>query len=218
MDIVEAKAKYSDLYRLKFEDDTEVVFRLLSFKEYEHFNSLYLQGLIDSKDESIFDRCVINLAIPKVPGEELRAGVKHTVINVILQMSGPNTLEDWQFQIENSRSELQHIITQVEMIICKAFPAYKPEDIWNMSWQTMMHRFAQAEAMLLQTGVLKEQIQILDKKKDKVSEFVKDATKMKNFERSTPIGVQHPVGRESNWDKVDKVQTTPHIKRQRRKR
>lgn len=211
-DLLKAKAQYGDLYKVVFEDYTTVVFRLLSFKEYEQYHSLYLQSLIGSFDTTIFDRCKIQLSANKE--KELRAGVIYTITNIILQLSGPSTVEDWAVQLEESRNQLHNIVAQVEMIICKAFPAYRPEDIWDMNWNQIVHRLAQAEAILLQTGMLKEPIKVLNQKKDTIKDLLKEAKDLRQFEKGRPVGVKHPVGRESNWDKVDNY-PNPHKSRKR---
>jgi hypothetical protein len=200
MDLLKAKAEYGDLYRVVFEDNTTVVFRLLSFKEYEHYYSLYFQGLIGSHDISIFEKCKVQIIQGKE--EELKAGIIYTITNIILRLSGPSSIEDWATQLKESRNQLQNIKAQVEMIICKAFPAYRPEDIWDMKWDQIVHRLAQAEAILLQTGILKEPIKVIDPKNHKFEDLVKEAKDLKQFERNIPIGNKHPIGRDSNWDQI----------------
>ena len=212
-DLLKAKAQYGDLYKVVFEDNTTVVFRLLSFKEYEQYHSLYLQGLIGPSDTSVFDRCKIELSAGK--DDQLRAGVIYTITKIMLQLSGPSTVEDWAVQLEESRKQLYNIVAQVEMIICKAFPAYKPEDIWDMNWRQIVHRLAQAESILLQTKVLEKPIQVIDQKSNKVEDLIKEAKEFKQFEKGNPVGVTHPIGRDSNWTQVKDNHPNPRKSRKR---
>lgn len=210
MDLLEAKDKYGDIYTVTFEDNTRVVFRLLSFKEYEHFNSLYANGLIQPHDTTIYDRCKLDV----IPGEkELRAGITHTVTNIILFLSGPKEVKDWIEGLDQARKSIDNIVERIEMIICRAFPAYKPEDIWKMSWGQIMKRLAQAEDLLVQSQVLKEKIKILDPKQQstfKLNELVKEAQAIEHSEKAMPVA-RHSVGRESNWSKVKEY--TPKSKK-----
>lgn len=211
MDLLEARSKFGDVFQITFEDNTKVVFRLLSFQEYEHFQSLYLQGLIDRNDRTIYDKCVI---IDNSDDKTRRAGIFYTVTNIVLFLSGPSSIADWQNGLEEARKNINHIVAQTEMIICQAFPSYKPEDIWCMSWPTIMNRLAQAEAILIDTNLLKQPIKILDQQERKsIEELIREGKDIQRIDRATPVGEKHPIGRESHWDNIKESNPRRQCKR-----
>jgi len=68
------------------------------------------------------------------------------------------------------------VIHYIVNLICQAFPAYKPEELYEMNYSLLMTRLAQAESKLLRTGMINEPIkfqhlneeQPVQKKKQKV--------------------------------------------------
>jgi len=203
MDLLEAKKKHDNLYKVVFADNTIVLFRLLSWKEYEYFHYMYGQNLIDQQDESLFDQCVLDIK-HNPDRDKLRAGVVHTVTNIILSLSGPKSIENWQEALESARKDsVPTLLSQIEMVICRAFPAYKPDDIWNMGWPMIINRLAQAEQLLLQTKQIDKPLRFTGKNKnDAIKDLVEDAKRIKQLDQLNPVGQKHPIKRESNWNKV----------------
>ena len=207
MDLLEAKKQFGNLYQVEFADKTSVVFRLLIWKEYEHYHYLYSQNRLDQTDESLFNLCLVELRSP-LPIDKLRAGVIYTITNIIFSLSGPKSIDSWQSALEDARKyEVVSLYSQIEMMICKAFPAYKPEDIWDMGWPTIMNRLAQAEVILLQTREIEKPLKFATStpatnKKELVEELLKDANLIKQIDKYRPVGQKHRIGRESNLKKV----------------
>jgi hypothetical protein len=79
----------------------------------------------------------------------MRAGIVSTVVKLIMQMSGPANPESFNSDLEIARKLVDTLNSQVIMVICRAFPAYKPEDIADMQWSDVLIRLAQAERILM---------------------------------------------------------------------
>jgi hypothetical protein len=80
----------------------------------------------------------------------MRAGIVPTVVGVIMNNSGPG--EDpkaFNNTLDAIRPAVDSINSQIVMLICRAFPAYKPEDIYKMPWEDVVLRVVQAERILL---------------------------------------------------------------------
>jgi len=91
----------------------------------------------------------MGLLWPEEIPEDAPAGVFHTLCLVIMNVSGfdnPATLDYGLAWAEQElEADVEHTLI---MTICKAFPAYKPEDLYEMDFLDLMIRFKQAEMML----------------------------------------------------------------------
>jgi len=203
MDLLEARKQHEDLHQVIFSDHTIVIFRLLSWKEYGYYFNQYNQPEAEKCDEAVFEQCVLEVR-NNTNRDKLRAGVVHTITNIILSLSGPKSLENWQEALELARkNSVPTLTSQIEMVICRAFPAYKPDDIWDMGWPMIMNRLAQAEQLLLQTKQIDKPLKFIgNDKNESVQDLVKDAQRIKQVDKSRPVGQSHHINRESNWSKV----------------
>lgn len=147
--IAEAKAGHK-VYRYTFPDGTRVPFRLLSWGDFNLYYRLYQKGTIaeDILENQIFKECVVDSGILEQM-HDMKAGLVSTIAGIIMVLSGPADLDKFDGQLEIARQTVDTINSQIVMIICRAFPAYTPEDIEQMSWETTMQRLAQAERILM---------------------------------------------------------------------
>ena len=81
----------------------------------------------------------------------------------VLAFSGPHGgVEELSYSLELARQKVQmNVFHSVVPLICQVFPAYKPEELYQLDYETFMLRLAQAEDRLLNTNILAEPIQFL---------------------------------------------------------
>jgi hypothetical protein len=105
----------------------------------------------------------------------MRAGVVSTVVGLIMQMSGPASLETFNSDMDVARTMVDTLNSQVVMVICRAFP-YKPEEVMDMPWADVMIRLAQAERILMMKNPpeLAEPIRMLSKEEQEQAQPAKN--------------------------------------------
>jgi hypothetical protein len=155
------------LYKTSF-DDGFVIWKALNFHDFKKYrdSKMLLGTSVDlALEEKIFKDCVLfsSYEIEAPVGletdfekslwlekhkEELKAGIVSTVVRSILQVSGVTEGAEILNQLDLHRDYINNIEDQIILKICQAFPAYKPEDVEAMDWQTILKRAAQAETIL----------------------------------------------------------------------
>jgi len=80
--------------------------------------------------------------------EEVDAGVIEALATEIVGSSGFASVEAFNEGLEWAREEVNKVEFEVIGAICKAFPGYKPEDIYQMRFPDLMIRLAMAEKIL----------------------------------------------------------------------
>jgi hypothetical protein len=108
-------------------------------------------------ENEIFCKCVLDAVLVNNIGK-LKAGIVTTVVATILNYSGPVSIDDLNELLTVSRQSATKVLNDLVSFVCQAFPAYKPEDVFDMSYGTLMLRVAMAERKLLQTGMISEQL------------------------------------------------------------
>ena len=175
MDLLEEARKGSRVYAITFPDGKRIPFRLLSWQDYTAFHRVLSQGALPegALQEAIFRECCLDSRyVDDV--NDLRAGVVPTIADTIMHMSGPNSPEEFNVQMDSYREATQSLLGQVVMIICRAFPGYTPDDLGKMDWPALLERLAQAEAILMSKNPpeITEPVRMLTeadlKKKDKL--------------------------------------------------
>jgi hypothetical protein len=167
MHYLTSKVANSSLYQTRF-DDGYVVWTLLPWSEFKRLREARaIRGPSVDYDleEFVYNKCVIYSSYDEQPTPDLdeeqqmlfvedsrleqRAGIISTVVKTILFFSGVTSPIRAIEQLNQHRSLINNVEDQLTVAICKAFPAYKPEDIENMDWQTVLKRAAQAESILM---------------------------------------------------------------------
>lgn len=94
---------------------------------------------------------IVNTALvwpEKIP-DDVPAGVIPTLALAVLNISGFNNSDAIEASFAYAEYQIdtdpEHYMV---MIICKAFPAYKPEDLYELQFLDLVIRFKQAERML----------------------------------------------------------------------
>ena len=147
-----------------------VLFKLLSWKDFNVYWEVSQKGTVpqDIVEKSVFEQCCLDpVILQKVP--DMRAGIVSTVVSLIMTMSGPNAPESFNSDMDVARSLVDTLNSQIVMVICRAFPAYKPEDISSMAWSEVLIRLAQAERILMHKNPpeLSEPIRLLNQEEVK---------------------------------------------------
>jgi hypothetical protein len=154
------------LFRTDF-DDGYVVWKCLQWRDYRKYRDA--RGILGSKvdleiEESVFNSCVIFSSFDDSPPpdleedlapfwqeksrEEQPAGVISTVVKLIMYASGATNGPTILQQLDQHRPNAENIEDQLVVAICRAFPAYTPEQVEAMDWQLLLKRAAQAENIL----------------------------------------------------------------------
>lgn len=168
------------LFRTDFGDDGFVVWKPLPWDDYRKYREArkILGPKIDLEiEESVYDKCVVYSSFDAAPPPDLEldsernewiaisrehqpAGVITTIVKLIMFMSGTDDPQAVVAQLSNHRPLIANIEDQLVAFICRAFPAYKPEEIESLSWQQLLKRAAQAEMV---TGI---PIELVDPKEE----------------------------------------------------
>ena len=154
------------LLRIQFEDGYVICKPLTwgKFKKYREANALLGLGIHLEIEETVFRECLIESSFEEpppldLPQEELEAwiqavradtpaGVISTTVKLILKMSGATSGPSIMTQLDRQRALIHNVEDQLVVAICRAFPAYTPEMIEALEWQTVLKRAAQAEVIL----------------------------------------------------------------------
>jgi hypothetical protein len=163
MDHLEYAKQGRRVFALQFPNGERVPFHLLTWKEYQVYQRLLMVGTIPEHilEKNIYEQCVISTdCIERM--FDMEAGIVPTVSGVIMRLSGPSpSIEVFNQDLEVFRQQAGQMGSEVIKLICRAFPAYKPEDIEKMDWPDVLLRLTQAESMLMAAGQLEEPIKML---------------------------------------------------------
>jgi len=192
MDLFKERKEGAQVFRITFPDDTRVPFKLLTWGDYTIFFELFQKQTIPTYilENIIFERCVVEKSVVMIKNK-LRAGIITTIVNMIMLLSGPVDSNSFNQALDQTRSQIDSLQSQVEMIICRAFPGYTPNDLQKMRWPELVKRLAQAERILMSRNPpeLQEPIKLLSPeeaekqtKKDPIkvnaNDLVKEGRKM----------------------------------------
>ena len=141
---------------------------LESFKRVENLLALNPHLLVHLQDE-IFLSCLASPLYLKDMYPHINAGIVSSIADAVYSVSGPQSIELLQQHLDTERIQASDVTKQMIMIICRAFPGYTPDDLFDMDWQNLVNRFVIAERMLLDAGILTEPMQLLDPKDNKTT-------------------------------------------------
>ena len=173
MSLLHEAKKGNRVLKIRFPSGDLITFRLLSWKDHCTYKELYLKKSIPEAilEDAVYRECVLDpYYIENI--HDLYAGFVSTIVGLIMSMSGPaDNPSVFNESLEVARQHVDTIGSQLLMTICRAFPAYKPEDLMNLPWHTVLIRAAQAERMLLSGGpteplraVTREELEGIQKK------------------------------------------------------
>lgn len=139
--IAELKVKHRHVYAIPLGDDWYLT-RPLTWREHKQLVELG-QDDVETPDKIV----ELTLLHPESIDDVL-AGVVDTLANAIVNVSGFSTMEAFEEGIEWGREQANLLEQQLIMMICKAFPAYKPEELYEYPFLDLMLRWGMAEQML----------------------------------------------------------------------
>jgi hypothetical protein len=158
--------RFGSVYVTAFPDGPTIPWKPLSLGDYIKFNADAARGLIPQAqiENEIFRSCVLDqVFIQQLPF--LKAGIVTTVVSCIWQHSGPTSISSFNADMEMARQIIAadgtKALHQVVQLITMAFP-YKPEEVYEMPYETLLLRAAQAETKLLETGMISQPIMMQD--------------------------------------------------------
>jgi len=160
--LYEVREKHGGVFVTCFDDGLLVPWKPLSMGDFirytlDHNRKLHLPVWLE---DEIFRKCVVDKSILRQM-DFLKAGVVSTVVLNIWQYSGPASIDGFNNDLHAARSVLNadgvKAIHDLVQVISMAFP-YKPEEIYDMDYETFLFRLAQSEKKLMDLNALKEPI------------------------------------------------------------
>lgn len=91
------------------------------------------------------------------------AGTVPTVVQNIMMFSGPGSIDQFNQQLNSARVVASMAMHEMVGVICRAFAAYTPEQVYALKYDDFLLRLAQAESMLMKAGVLTQPLELLSK-------------------------------------------------------
>ena len=165
-DLYRARQQYGAIYTTSLPNGQTIPWHPLSVGDYIKYTRDYSRGIIPSSilEDEIFRKCVVDSSvIRQMP--YLNAGVVSSVVQNIWQVSGPVGVKEFNEDIEKARARLiddgMRVIHELVQLITMAFP-YKPEEIYEMDYDTFMFRLIQSEKKLLEMGMITEPLSITE--------------------------------------------------------
>lgn len=156
------RLKFPGQYATELPDGTVIPWRTLTLQEFIDYDlAARSQILIECLlEDEIFIKCVLDPVIVK-DMNKLPAGTIPMVVSAINSLSGPASIEELDCLLNLGRSSINNILHDLVEVTIQAFPAYTPDDLYDMDYITLMKRVALAEKKLLRTGMLKEPLSLI---------------------------------------------------------
>jgi hypothetical protein len=145
-EILSWKSKYGDIYFLEIEGK-EYIFRTLTRGECRDIFSIQEKVGSDSTD-IILEKCLLYPVYDSMRFDDMLAGSVEYLLKTIIDLSGFSKTERFLSDLEKERNKIDALDTQIVLLICKAFPHLKPEDINNFNYQQLLQYIALAESIL----------------------------------------------------------------------
>lgn len=161
--IIDIKKKYgSNTHITIISDNIIIPWKLLPIFDYIQYSKEIQEGRFPLSifEDEIFSKCVLDQSIVRqLP--YLKAGIVSTVVENIWNASCSNTVDGLNNSLEEARKESRLIapaIHELVSTILLAFPAYRPEEVYGMDFNTLIKRAIDAEVKLLHSNVIQEPI------------------------------------------------------------
>jgi len=161
--IIDIKKRYGANTHITIISDNIIIpWKLLPIFNYIQYSKEIQEGRFPLSifEDKIFSQCVLDQSIVRqLPF--LKAGIVSTVVENIWNASCSNTVEGLNNSLEEARKESRLIapaIHELVSTILLAFPAYKPEEVYSMDFNTLTKRAIDAEIKLLHSNIIQEPI------------------------------------------------------------
>jgi hypothetical protein len=157
------REQYGSVYITELPDGQLIPWHLLPLQEYINYKKDFDRGLatVPTLENEIFCKCVTDKFVVQNIDKQ-KAGTISSVVKEIMEQSGPVNPEAFNAHLSSARHELTvNVFNEMAILICAAFPAYKLEDVYALTYDKFILRLAQAEYHLIRTGYIKEPLQLL---------------------------------------------------------
>ena len=149
------RGEHGDVFATRLPTGQIVPWRPLSMGDFIKYQDAFAMGAHPPAclEDEIFKKCVLDTALVKGIKRQ-KAGIVATVVATILAYSGPSNIHELNEVLEFNRASSGKILNELVNFVCQAYPAYKPEDVYEMDYPTLMLRVAMGEKKMLQTGII----------------------------------------------------------------
>lgn len=152
-----------DLFIVKFSEEVEIVFHLLSVKQ--AFQISKVLGINTDPNleyyiyKYIFDECVTDNCIAKL-NDSLPAGIESSIAQTILFLSGvsENAYDYTEQLIDLYRDSINGSLLVMKRVICQVFSGYTFDKLDELNYQELIEVFACAEQTLIDRGIIESRI------------------------------------------------------------
>jgi hypothetical protein len=161
------RSKFGAGYFTVISDTQLVHWKPLSLEDFFYYEDLSKNPEIVSSviEDEIFKKCVVDNEFIKHV-DELAFGTISIVVQNIMEHSGPLSINHFNDFLDSKRLLAQEPIHHLVTLVVRAFPAYKPEDVYAMPFDTFMLRLAQAESLLTLLGIVTEPIKLISEQEE----------------------------------------------------
>lgn len=164
----EVRRKYGDTFITVFPNGFTVPWKPLTLSDFLYYTKAIDRTPVPAAflEDEIFKKCVLDQSLVRQI-DYLKAGIIGAVTQNIIEHSGPIGVDSLNSDLEMARNDLEKggyaVLHELVRTITTAFP-YTPDQVYEMQYDVFLNRFALAESKLIQLGVYKEPIKIIDKK------------------------------------------------------
>lgn len=153
------RKQYGEVFVTELPSGQIVPWKPLSTGEFLYYNSALIAGRYPRAylENEVFTKCVLDRVLVDSI-DKLKAGVVQVVVESILAFSGPQHPNELNYMLNLKRVEVNDAMHEIVGMICQAFPAYKPDEVYDMDYTTFMQRAALAERKLLRSGFITEPV------------------------------------------------------------
>jgi len=129
--------------------DGQIIFRPLTYREYKTVKKCidYFPAHNIETEDWIWDNCVIEHSLGS-SHENVKAGTIVTLLNCILRLSCPVSIDEANESLLQNRQEFNDVLEQATILICQAFPNYTTKMVQNMHWEKIIGKLAESEIIL----------------------------------------------------------------------
>jgi len=218
MDILQLAQNKERVFRITFPNGEVVLFKLLCWQDFKAFQNALDKQIIprDVVVDRLLRRCILDLSVLET-FDTKPAGIPYTIAELVMALSGPSPNPDlFNEVLEVARKQATTVENQIVVLICKAFPAYKPEDLMAMKWSEVVIRLAQAEQILISRNELQEPIKMLTKAELEHAEKAKTLDIDKLVHEGLPREQETERGREASPQQQRQLESVKALKRRQR--
>lgn len=140
--IAELKEKYGDVFHVEI-SKKDYIFRSLTFSEYDGLVERYGGESVAEAEDALVQMAVV--WPEEINFDKMRAGVVTSLAEEILEASGFTDYEVAKTILNLQREKAVQFRNQMKTVVVAAMPAYKLEDLDNLTFSQLAYKVAVAE-------------------------------------------------------------------------